>query len=300
MRSLLLLGTLVCGATSACFDDASSECVGGEAGCPCLADGSCADDLQCGSGTCMSMGCTLGALDCPCDNGTCSGAAACVGGLCTSEAQTGGTPPMSSTSDEPLSTSTGDDPGTSSDSSTGGAADTSGGASCSMLRHYVFASQRMSGDFGGHAGADAACQAQADAEAQGEFAGLTWKGVLATAEEPAREYIEVCADVWLVAGPNGLPAQVATEQTWWTSNHSLPIDRTFDGTLLLPQAGAWTGMFDASGTNASRDTCSDFTQSGLVGAGGDPHLPMQWAVSLAGPFVCSGEFSVYCISQPPG
>jgi hypothetical protein len=107
--------------------------------------------------------------------------------LTTSDTST--TMPSTTTDATEDTGSTGEGSGTDPDSSSGGSDDSSSGsAACTGMT--FFASSSGSGDNGGNlggtAGADATCQALADAVGQGD---CTWHAYLSTADEDARDRI---------------------------------------------------------------------------------------------------------------
>lgn len=160
------------------------------------------------------------------------------------------------------------------------------------LRRTVFVtSQTYSGALGGLAGADAECQALADAAGlDGTF--LAWLGD--STGSPSTRFVRDSRDYLLVDGTR--IADGWADLTDGTIQN--PIDVTETGATVGGSAGVWTAT-TSSGTSAA-DHCADWTTDttppvGRIGF--TDATDGTWTDSFNS-FGCNGGFRLYCFEQP--
>lgn len=160
------------------------------------------------------------------------------------------------------------------------------------LRRTVFVtSQTYDGSLGGLAGADAACQALADAASlDGTF--LAW--LSDSTDSPSTRFVRDSRDYVLVDG-----TEIA--DGWSDLNDGTidnPIDVTETGATLAGSMGVWTATAFAG--TATADHCNDWTTNTTPPVGRIGFIDATdatWTDSFNS-FGCNGSFHLYCFEQP--
>ncbi len=137
---------------------------------------------------------------------------------------------------------------------------------------------------------------------EAEEAGLggEWAAVLSDADGPAGAHLELCGDVFVANDGDDIvdDTLVATEDKWWTGDHSHGIDRHADGTMV-PGATqyAWTG----TNTNGTADgvDCEGWSSTNprTYGSVGITNDIGQGLWSNEDPVACNQSHRLYCIEQ---
>ncbi len=150
------------------------------------------------------------------------------------------------------------------------------------IPHTVFVTSRVFGaDFGGLAGADAACNAMADS---GGLAG-TFKAILVDTDVTLQDRIEITGPVRNV---NGVTI-AANASDFFSGTNLSPNNVTESGEALVDAAVAWIGAVNIN--------CNDWTTSVFEVNGGLTFPTNTTWTKLDANTACSATPHLQCISQ---
>ena len=180
---------------------------------------------------------------------------------------------------------------------TGGGGSSSG---CAARKRVFVTSTSYTGNLGGLAGADAKCQARADAAGLGG----TWIAILSggggLADSAARARIPYDWD--LLVDVRGRPI-VTVDRIWRTANNSSYDFADFNMPIQITELGTFSNNLVWTGTSRvglyRSPTCSNWTSTagnGAVGWAGD--RTEGWIeYTSAGSIACTQNRALYCIEE---
>jgi hypothetical protein len=145
------------------------------------------------------------------------------------------------------------------------------------------------GNFGGAAGADAICQARANAASLGGT-WLAWIADTAVPNTPSNRFIG--STPWVRVGDGVKIADDLTDLT--NGNIDAALNRNEFGTTVAPGTAVWTGVTSANGIAAER--CTNWsTTAGTGRRGSVTRYNGQW--TDAGTSSCNTTRPLYCFEQ---
>ena len=173
-----------------------------------------------------------------------------------------------------------------------------GGSSggCTVRKRVFVTSTTYDGNLGGFAGADAKCQARADAASLGG----TWKAILSigTVNSPitSRAKGRIGNDWDILTDIHGTPVE-SSNDLWDQSGVQLNSALEFDEFGNFRNTKVWTGT-ERDG-NSSGVTCNDWTSnsSAVSGIYGESRLPNNgWWIERSND-TCENTYSLYCVEH---
>lgn len=157
-------------------------------------------------------------------------------------------------------------------------------------QHRIFVSTPgTNANFGGIAGADAACQSNATA------AGLvrTYKAILSTATQDAINHIAVTGEIYLFTSATTPQLVASNLADLWDGNINVAINRTASYNAV-GAVSVWTGT-TLAGAFTTGDCSTWGNTVGGTRAGITNMTDSNW-INNAGT-LCAGNARLYCISQ---